>query len=85
MTLASVAAVASCADCNNKKKGDFKYLVDEFADIKIMRYQIPGWEKLTLKQKEYVYHLSEAAKFGWDIYWDQNCKDNLAVRKVLHH
>lgn len=83
LTLASVAAVASCADCNNKKKGDFKYLVDEFADIKIMRYQIPGWEKLTLKQKEYVYHLSEAAKFGWDIYWDQNCKDNLAVRKVL--
>ncbi len=47
LTLASVAAVASCADCNNKKKGDFKYLVDEFADIKIMRYQIPGWEKLT--------------------------------------
>lgn len=85
LTLASVAAVASCADCNNKKKGDFKYLVDEFADIKIMRYQIPGWEKLTLKQKEYVYHLSEAAKFGWDIYWDQNCKDNLAVRKVLQN
>mgnify|MGYP004466204237 FL=1 len=85
LTLASVAAVASCADCNNKKKGDFKYLVDEFADIKIMRYQIPGWEKLTLKQKEYVYHLSEAAKFGWDIYWDQNCKYNLAVRKVLQN
>lgn len=85
LTLASVAAVASCADCNNKKKDDFKYLVDEFADIKIMRYQIPGWEKLTLKQKEYVYHLSEAAKFGWDIYWDQNCKDNLAVRKVLQN
>ena len=85
LTLASVAAVASCADCNNKKKGDFKYLVDEFADIKIMRYQIPGWEKLTLKQKEYVYHLSEAAKFGWDIYWDQNCKGNLAVRKVLQN
>ena len=85
LTLASVAAVASCADCNNKKKGDFKYLGDEFADIKIMRYQIPGWEKLTLKQKEYVYHLSEAAKFGWDIYWDQNCKDNLAVRKVLQN
>lgn len=59
--------------------------MDEFADIKIMRYQIPGWEKLTLKQKEYVYHLSEAAKFGWDIYWDQNCKDNLAVRKVLQN
>lgn len=50
-----------------------------------MRYQIPGWDNLSFKQKEYLYHLSEAAKFGWDIYWDQNCKDNLAVRKVLQN
>ncbi len=85
LTLASAAAAVSCGNGSKKSDGDFKYLIDEFADIKIMRYQIPGWNRLSLKQKEYIYHLSEAAKFGWDIYWDQNCKDNLAVRKVLQN
>lgn len=82
--LASAAGVMACSQ-GEKKSSDFKYLIDEFADIKIMRYQIPGWDNLSFKQKEYLYHLSEAAKFGWDIYWDQNCKDNLAVRKVLQN
>lgn len=85
LTLASAAAAVSCGNTSKKSDSDFKYLIDEFADIKIMRYQIPGWNRLSLKQKEYIYHLSEAAKFGWDIYWDQNCKDNLAVRKVLQN
>ena len=85
LTLASAAAAVSCGNNSKKSDSDFKYLIDEFADIKIMRYQIPGWNRLSLKQKEYIYHLSEAAKFGWDIYWDQNCKDNLAVRKVLQN
>lgn len=84
ITLASAAGVMACSQGENKSS-DFKYLIDEFADIKIMRYQIPGWDNLSFKQKEYLYHLSEAAKFGWDIYWDQNCKDNLAVRKVLQN
>ena len=84
ITLASAAVVMACSQ-GEKKSSDFKYLIDEFADIKIMRYQIPGWDNLSFKQKEYLYHLSEAAKFGWDIYWDQNCKDNLAVRKVLQN
>ena len=83
ITLAA-AGVMACSQ-GEKKSSDFKYLIDEFADIKIMRYQIPGWDNLSFKQKEYLYHLSEAAKFGWDIYWDQNCKDNLAVRKVLQN
>jgi len=82
MTLAGLAAVfASCGD--NADKGEFKYLIDEFADLKIMRYQVPGWDKLSLQQKEYVYHLAEAAKFGRDIIWMQNCKYNLHVRKAL--
>ena len=55
------AAMVSCAD-NAGKEGGFRYLVDEFADLKIMRYQVPGWDALTLQQKEYVYHLAEAAK-----------------------
>ena len=81
-TLASMAAAAvSCAP----KQADFHYLIDEFADLKIMRYKVPGWEELSLGQKEYIYHLSEAAKYGRDIIWDQNCKWNLPVRHTLEN
>ena len=80
ITITSLAAaMVSCAD----KNSDFKYLMDEFADLKIMRYQVPGWDELTLAQKEYVYHLAEASKYGRDIIWMQNCKYNLDVRKAL--
>ena len=48
-----------------------------------MRFQVPGWENLSLRQKEYVYHLSEAAKYGRDITWDQYCKWNLPIRHVV--
>ena len=75
------AAMVSCGG----NESEFKYLVDEFADLKIMRYQVPGWDGLTLQQKEYVYHLAEAAKYGRDIIWMQNCKYNLDVRKVLEN
>ena len=61
----------------------FRYVIDSFADIKIMRYRIDGWENLTLKQKTFIYYLSEAAKRGRDIIWDQNCRFNLQVRHVL--
>ncbi len=73
------------ASCAGEKESGFKYLVDEFADLKIMRYQVPGWEGLTLQQKEYVYHLAEAAKYGRDIIWMQNNKYNLEIRKVLEN
>ena len=82
------AALASCAPKADEKaadNGDFKYLVDEFADLKIMRYQVPGWDELTLQQKEYVCHLAEAAKYGRDIIWEQNYKYNLPIRKVLEN
>ena len=80
ITIAGLAAaLVSCKE----KAADFRYLVDEFADLKIMRYQVPGWDGLSLRQKEYVYHLAEAAKYGRDIIWMQNCKDNLAIRKVV--
>lgn len=62
---------------------DFRYLLDEFADIRVMRFRIPGWDSLTLRQKEYAWHLGEAAKWGRDILWDQNCKGNLRLRHVL--
>ena len=78
------AALVSCSD-KAAEKSDFKYLLDEFADVKVMRYQVPGWDGLTLQQKEYVYHLAEAAKYGRDIIWMQNCRYNLDVRKALEN
>lgn len=83
-TMMFIGAFTVMAGCG-EKKGDFRYLVDEFADIKIIRYQIPGWDSLTLQQKEYAYHLSEAAKWGRDIHWDQNCEYNLTLRHVLEN
>ncbi|MBR1539346.1 MAG: hypothetical protein IJ636_07565 [Bacteroidales bacterium] len=69
------------------KTGDpeFKYSIDEFADIEVLRYQVPGWEDLSFQQKSYIYHLSEAAKAGRDITWDQNFKYNLEIRHLLEN
>ncbi len=78
------AAMMSCSD-KAAENGDFKYLLDEFADVKVMRYQVPGWDGLSLQQKEYVYHLAEAAKYGRDIIWMQNNKYNLDIRKMLEN
>ncbi|MBO5815270.1 MAG: dihydrofolate reductase [Bacteroidales bacterium] len=86
ITIAGLAAAfASCSSDEAAQNGEFKYLIDEFADLKIMRYQVPGWDALSLQQKEYVYHLSEAAKYGRDIIWMQNCKYNLQIRKTLEN
>ena len=60
-----------------------KTLIDEFADIKVMRFEVPGWDSLSLRQKEYAFHLSEAAKLGRDITFDQYCRWNLPVRHAL--
>ena len=60
-----------------------KTLIDEFADIKIMRFEVPGWENLELRQKQLAYHLAEAAKIGRDITWDQYCAWNLPVRHLV--
>lgn len=75
--IAASAVLAGCSDT------EFKYTVDQFADCKIIRYTVPGWDDLTFKQKEYVYHLCEAAKWGRDILWDQNNSHNLAVRHAV--
>lgn len=76
------AAASACGNKQDKDK-DFKYTVDQFADLKVMRYQIPGWDSLSLQQKEYAYYLSEAAKFGRDITWDQYCSYNLPIRHTI--
>lgn len=70
-----------------KNKGDeikaFKFIIDEFADCKVMRYQLPHWDTLSLRQKRYLYCLSEAALWGRDIFFDENYKYNLCIRKSL--
>ena len=83
-----IGAAGLLFSCSPKEKGgmeneSFKYLVDEFADLKVMRYQIPAWDSLSLQQKEYLYCLGEAAKYGRDILWDQHFKYNMAIRKTL--
>lgn len=62
---------------------NFNYNVDRFADIEVLRYQVPGFEDLTLDQKKLVYYLTEAALQGRDILFDQNGKYNLAIRQTL--
>lgn len=79
MCVSAAVLVAGCGE----KKDDFKYTVDQFADVKVIRYQVPGWDELSLQQKEYAYHLAEAAKWGRDILWDQNCRYNLQLRHAV--
>lgn len=75
--------------CTNDKKEpeakEFSYNVEQFADIKILRYKIPGWENLTLKEQKLVYYLTQAGLAGRDIMWDQNYRYNLAIRKALEN
>ena len=66
-------------------KADFEYLVDQFADIKVLRYQIPGFDELTLKEKELVYYMTQAGLAGRDIMWDQNYRHNLEIRDALEN
>ncbi len=82
--LVAALTMISCTVKNDKVEG-FRYLVDEFADLKVMRYTIPGWENLTFQQKAYAYHLAEAAKWGRDILWDQNSAGNIPLRHALEN
>jgi dipeptidyl-peptidase III len=61
----------------------FKYFSEQFADLKIIRYQIPGFDQLTLDQKKLVYYLTQAGLSGRDIIWDQNYRHNLKIRRTL--
>ena len=61
----------------------FSYTVEQFADLQILRYRVPGFEQLSLRQKMLVYYLSEAALEGRDILFDQNGKYNLQIRRLL--
>ena len=64
---------------------EFEYVVDQFADLRILRYQVPGFEDLTLKEKKLVYYLTQAGLAGRDIIWDQNYRHNLKIRTALEN
>ena len=64
-------------------EADFPIKVTQFADLKVLRYQIPGWENLTLKEQKLVYYLTQAGLSGRDIMWDQNYRHNLTIRNAL--
>ena len=62
---------------------EFAWQIDQFADLKILRYQVPGFEALTPPQKELIYYLSEAALCGRDIFFDQNYRHNIKILRTL--
>lgn len=64
---------------------NFDYHVDRFADIEVLRYEVPEFDRLSLNQKKMVYYLSQAAQAGRDIIWDQNGRYNLQIRKLLEN
>ena len=71
------------ASCQTKTEKPFNYTVDKFYDLEILRYQVPGFDELTLQQKTLAYYLSEAALQGRDILYDQNGRYNLRIRRAL--
>jgi dipeptidyl-peptidase-3 len=81
--------MAACMNREQKGEGEdassgpFRYVADRFADIEVLRYQVPAFETLSLQQKQLIYHLSEAALTGRDILYDQNNRYNLAIRQSL--
>ncbi|NEW80455.1 MAG: dihydrofolate reductase [Gelidibacter sp.] len=87
--LLTASILFSCADQKkeenpkNEVATEFNYEVEQFADIKILRYQIPGFENLTLNQKKLVYYLSQAGMEGRDIIYDQNYRHNLTIKRAL--
>lgn len=82
---AIMAAAVSTQSAMAKDNSDFNYVVDRFADIEVLRYKVPDFEKLTPRQKALVYYLTEAAIAGRDILWDQNGKYNLPIRQLIEN
>ena len=75
--------IKDTTNTTEKVKGNFNFQTETFADLKILRYQVPGFEKLSPQQQKLVYYLSEAGYAGRDIIWDQNYRHNLSIRRTL--
>ncbi len=76
-------AISALTSCGDTAGADAPWIVDRFDDIKVIRYEVPGFDELPLREKELIYYLAEAAKSGRDILYDQNCRMNLPVRRTL--
>lgn len=85
MVISAAAIAMATTNFMASAQNGFNYNVDRFADIEVLRYQVPGFEELSLKQKKLVYFLTEAALQGRDILFDQNGKYNLAIRTTLEN
>jgi dipeptidyl-peptidase-3 len=83
LVLTSTAYACKTSKDSKTNGKSFNVMVDRFADLQVLRYNVPGFEELPLKQKLFIYHLSEAALAGRDITYDQNYKHNLRIRKTL--
>ena len=85
MICAAFALLTACSGSKTTtaEADKFDYTVEQFADLQILRYRVPGFENLSLQQKELVYYLTEAALQGRDILFDQNGKYNLRIRRTL--
>jgi dipeptidyl-peptidase-3 len=90
LTFAVLALVTACKKTEPKPEAkpeaaasSFRFQVDQFADLKILRFQVPGFEELTPSQKELIYYLGEASLSGRDIFWAQNYKHNMKIRRTL--
>lgn len=85
MVCAAFALLTACSGSKTTtaEADKFDYTVEQFADLQILRYRVPGFENLSLQQKELVYYLTEAALQGRDILFDQNGKYNLRIRRTL--
>lgn len=81
--MATAIFASSCSKHESEADKGFDYHVDRFADIEVLRYQVPGFEDLSLRQKLLVYYLTEAALWGRDILWDQHYIYNLPIRQML--
>ena len=79
-----VISIFSC-NINQEEKSEFSHFSEQFSDLKVLRYQIPGFDKLTLNQKKFVYYLTEAGLYGRDIMYDQNYRHNLKIRRALEN
>jgi len=88
-SLLGMALLSSCGQpesqtpTNEVEKTEFQWQTEQFADLRILRYQVPGFEKLSPKQRELVYYLCQAGLSGRDIIWDQNYRHNLEIRDAL--
>ena len=82
---AAAAAIAFTSTAMATETDKFNYVADRFADIEVLRYRVPGFEQLSLRQKQLIYHLTEAALWGRDILWDQNNRYNLAIRRLIEN